>query len=133
MTTPTPDPGKDFAMALYYRVAELMKAGKTKEQIIYELGMQGVKRDQVEKMMSDLSKRIDERYEEAVQRKSVRGEAFSHILIGLVLCFFGFGLTFGWFGFVPAGPLAIYPTLLGVAAGLYWLVKGLLKLIPSQK
>lgn len=110
------DPYQDLALALYYRVAELVKAGKTREQIIYEMGRQGVKRDTVEKMLARLAES---------QRSVQRQQGWRHIVLGGVVTFVALGLTFGIFGFAPANALAIFPTLVALAIGGYWLVRGL--------
>lgn len=113
------DPYQDLALALYYHMAELVKAGKTREQIVYEMGLKGVKRDTVEKMLARL---------EASQRSVQRQQGWRHIALGGVVTFIALGLTFGLFGFAPANAIAIFPTLIALAIGGYWLVRGLLEI-----
>ncbi len=109
------DPYHDLALALYYRVAELVKAGKTRDQIIYEMGLQGVKRDTVEKMLARLADS---------QRSVQRQQGWRHVVLGGAVTLAALGLTFGIFGFAPANALAIFPTLVGLGIGGYWLVRG---------
>lgn len=118
MTTPK-NPLEDAALALYYRAAELLKAGKRQEEVIWELTKQGVKRETAQKMLARIA--------ESQRRVEVR-QGWRNVFVGGVLTFFALGLTFGWFGFAPANGLAIFPTLAGLGAGCYWLVRGLLQL-----
>lgn len=115
MTDPK-DPMQELALALYYRVAELLKAGKTREQIIYEMGIQGVRRETVERMLERLGQS---------QRNVQRRQGGVHVAIGAVITVLALGLTFGWFGLPYANGLAIFPALLALGIGGYWLVRGL--------
>lgn len=114
------DPYHDLALALYYHVAELVKAGKTRDQIIYEMGLQGVKRDTVEKMLARLADS---------QRSVQRQQGWRHVALGGVVMLAALGLTFGIFGFVPANALAIFPTLVGLGVGVYWLARGVFEVV----
>lgn len=107
---------QQLALALYYRVAELLKAGKTREQIIYEMGVQGVKRETVERMLDRLHQS-----QRNVQRRTGR----THVFIGAIISLLALGLTFGWFGLPYANGFAIFPTLIALGIGGYWLVRGL--------
>ncbi len=112
------DPLEDLALALYYRVAELLKAGKNRDQIIYEMGLQGVKRETVEMMLERLK---------VSQRNVERRRGWTNVFVGAVILFLSLGLTFGWFGLPYVGGLAIIPALIALAAGAYWFVRGLLQ------
>jgi len=111
-----PDPYQDLALALYYRVAELVKDGKTRDQIIYEMGLKGVRRDTVERMLERLAQS---------QRSVQRQRGWRHLVLGGVITTAALGLTFGLFGFAPANALAIFPTLVGLGVGGYWVVRGI--------
>lgn len=112
------NPLEDVALALYYRAAELLKAGLREEEVITELVKQGIKRETAQKMMLRLA--------ESQRRVEVR-HGRRNVFVGGVLTFFALGLTFGWFGFSPANGIAIFPTLAGLGVGCYWLARGVLQ------
>jgi hypothetical protein len=107
-------------LALYYRVAELVKDGKTRDQIIYEMGLKGVRRDTVERMLERLAQS---------QRSVQRQQGWRHLALGGAITLMALGLTFGLFGFAPANALAIFPTLVGLGIGGYWIVRGVFEVV----
>lgn len=117
MTQPPSDPYQDLALAVYYHVAELLKSGRSHEQIITELGLQGVKRETVETMIQRLG---------VSQLAYDRRRATSNLLVGLALTLLALGLIFGWFGLPYVTGVALFPALVALGVGGYWLVKGAL-------
>lgn len=120
MSTPPNDPMQDLALALYYRVAELMKNGKTRDQIITELGLQGVNRETVEMMLGRLKQS---------QRNVEKRRGRLNVVVGLVLIGIAGGMIFGWFGIPLANSLAVIPAYVALAIGGYWLVRGVFQVM----
>jgi hypothetical protein len=114
---PNTDPMQDLALALYYRVAELVKAGKTREQIIAQMGLQGVRKETVEMMLDRLA---------ASRRNMEKRRGRLSIAVGGLITLLALGLLFGWFGLPVANDLAFLPAMIALGVGGYWLVRGML-------
>ncbi len=114
---PNTDPMQDLALALYYRVAELVKAGKTREQIIAQMGLQGVRKETVEMMLDRLA---------ASRRNVEKRRGRLSIAVGGLITLLALGLLFGWFGLPVANDRACLPAMVALGVGGYWLVRGML-------
>jgi len=73
-------PLENAALALYYHVAQMIKAGKSREDIITELVRQGVNRETAESMLDRLDKS---------RAKVARQNGYRNAFIGIVVTTMG--------------------------------------------
>lgn len=111
------------ALALYYYAAELMKEGKTREQIIFTLVERGVSRDAAETILQRLDASV-----ENVQRR--RG--YRELVFGLVISIFALMPLFGIFVERVQG-ISLFVTLIVLTAGLVIIGRGLMQVLGKRQ
>lgn len=116
-------PMEEAALAMYYHVAQQLKAGKTQEDIITELEAKGIKRETAHIMLERLAQS---------QRNVEARDGKRNVAIGMCISLISGGLAFGWLGLPYDGGLPVLPALAGLGIGLYWLARGALQILHAR-
>ena len=112
-------PMENAALALYYHAAQMIKAGKSREEIITELTSKGINRDTVENMLT----KLDQSRANVARRSGYRNAAFGGVLtIFALLPILGI--------FIPqVTGVAFTVAAILLVIGLFVLVRGVLQII----
>lgn len=113
----SPGSEKEFALALYYHIAEMIKAGRTHAEIEAALVKQGMPLATAQQMLARL---------EASRAKVTRRNGRRNILIGAGIALLGLLLSSGVLG--PTSSTAAHLFAWGlVLGGSIWLLRGLIQ------
>lgn len=109
---------EQLALALYYRAAEMMKEGKSGEEIVQWLIEKGVRPATAERMLARLQ----------VSRRNVTHRAGRYnVVAGVLICALGLAIA-GDVILVPTSTLLRIVSLLAVIPGVYIILRGTLQL-----
>lgn len=113
---------EDAALALYYHAAEMIKAGKTAQEIKSDLIRKGVRPETAQLMLERLDKSRDNVALKYARRRMITGS---------VMCFVGVVLGLGLFGDGSNLPAMLFS--LGVVVfGVFWLLGGVAQYVQLR-
>lgn len=109
---------EQVAYALYYHAAEMIKAGKSREEIVEALVQKGVKQQTARNMLDKLG---DARV--LVARRAGR----RNVALGLIIAVLGLSLVLGAFGPALTG-VSLIIAWAAVIFGSGWLIRGMMQI-----